>query len=140
MNAIQAAKPASPSSGSARCTTIWMREAMTRALRPGAGRRRRRAAATRALRSESGNSLHAPARTRRHSDDAERHEPAAKTSARCTPAPGASTRNSGIENSARSNSACSRIVGSKPKRRKIAAHSIDGTTSSTSREYEGKPG
>jgi hypothetical protein len=60
--------------------------------------------------------------------------PAANTSPRCADAPGASTRNSGIANSDRSYSACRRIVDNNPKRRKIAAHIMDGTTSSTSRE------
>jgi hypothetical protein len=66
--------------------------------------------------------------------------PAANTAARWIQAPGASTRNSGIEKSVRSNKACSRIVDSNPKRRKIAAQSIDGSRSSTRREYDGKPG
>ena len=85
-----------------------------------------------------GSSPQAPAPARRHSTTASGTSAAAITAARCAQAPGASTRYSGIEKSARSNSACSRIVGSNPKRRKIAAQSSDGTTSSTRREYGGK--
>ena len=55
-------------------------------------------------------------------------------------APGASTRNSGIDISARSKVACSTIVGMSPKRRKISAQTTAGRKSSTKREYDGKPG
>ena len=88
----------------------------------------------------AGSSLHAPDCTRRTPMTASGTAAATITSARCIHAPGASTRNSGIENSERSKSACNRIVGSNPKRRKINAHSVAGNSSSTSREYAGRPG
>ena len=62
------------------------------------------------------------------------------TSACCSRAPGASTRNSGIENSVRSNVACSRIVGSRPKRRKMSAQTIDGSNELDGARIRGKAG
>jgi hypothetical protein len=82
----------------------------------------------------AGSSPHAPARSRRMPMIAMGTRPAAMTSARCAALPGASTRKTGIANSTRSNSACSRIVGTSPNRRKMSAHSTDGRNNSTKRE------
>ena len=92
------------------------------------------------LRSESGNSRHAPASMRRHTMIPNGTSPAATINACCTNANGALTRNTGIANNVRSKVACSSTVVNNPKRRKMSAQIIDGTINSTNRAYEGKPG
>ena len=122
VNAIHAARPASPSTRQralhdAACrSTLPRRATALRVAADGAARRAVHAPLRKRVRQLASTRPRACAsRARRPAARA----PAAITRPRCSPAPGASTRNSGIENSTRSNSACSRIVGRRPKRRKI---------------------